>query len=66
MQAQQLRHEAEMAVKEMEDAAKMQLHNLANHSQATLSGIEERLNKSTRRIQEFQKFVRVGVRTVAS
>ncbi|XP_046863040.1 centlein-like isoform X2 [Xenia sp. Carnegie-2017] len=64
VQAQQLRHEAEMAVKEMEDAAKMQLHNLANHSQATLSGIEERLNKSTRRIQEFQKFVRALMKRI--
>ncbi|CAB3985906.1 Hypothetical predicted protein [Paramuricea clavata] len=57
-QAQALRHEAETAVNEMEDAAKTQLHNLANQSQVTLSAIEGRLTRSRRRLDEFQTFVR--------
>ena len=58
-QAQALRHEAEMAVTEMEEAAKTQLHNLANQSQVTLGAIEQRLNKSRQKLDEFQIFVRV-------
>jgi uncharacterized protein HemX len=58
-QAQALRHEAETAVNEMEDAAKTQLHNLANQSQVTLSAIEGRLTRSRRRLDEFQTVVRV-------
>ncbi|XP_028411357.1 centlein-like isoform X2 [Dendronephthya gigantea] len=56
--AQALRHEAEMAVNEMEEAAKTQLHNLANQSQVTLGAIEQRLNESRRKLGEFQIFVR--------
>ena len=58
-QAQALRHEAEMAVNEMEEAAKTQLHNLANQSQVTLSAIEERLTRSRQRLDEFQIVIRV-------
>lgn len=58
-QAQALRHEAEMAVSEMEEAAKIQLHNLANQSQDTLVAIEERFARSRQRLNEFQIVVRV-------
>ena len=58
-QAQTLRHEAEMAVNEMEETAKTQLHSLANQSQATLSAIDERLSKSRERLDEFYILVRV-------
>lgn len=57
-QAQSLRQEAEMAVNEMEEAAKTQLHNLANQSQVTLNAIEQRLTKSKQKIEEFQVVVR--------
>ena len=60
-QAQALRHEAEMAVSEMEEAAKIQLHNLANQSQDTLVAIEERFARSRQRLNEFQIVVRVRV-----
>ena len=58
-QAQKLRQEAEIAVNEMEEAAKTQLHNLANQSQITLSSIEERLTRSRRRLDEFHIVVKV-------
>ena len=48
-----------MAVNEMEEAAKTQLHNLANQSQVTLSSIEERLTRSRRRLDEFHVVVKV-------
>lgn len=60
-QAQALRHEAEMAVSEMEEAAKIQLHNLANQSQVTLSAIEERFARSREKLNEFHIVVRVWV-----
>ena len=53
-QAQALRHEAEMAVNEMEEAATTQLHNLANQSQVTLNSIEQRLTRSRERLEEFK------------
>ena len=43
----------------MEEAAKTQLHNLANQSQITLSSIEERLTRSGRRLDEFHIAVKV-------
>ena len=43
----------------MEEAAKTQLHNLANQSQVTLSSIEERLTRSRRRLDEFHVVVKV-------
>ena len=50
-----------MAVAEMEEAAKIQLHNLANQSQVTLSAIEERFAKSRQKLNELQIVVRVCV-----
>lgn len=50
-----------MAVNEMEEEAKTQLHNLANESQVTLNAVQGRLTKCKQRIEEFQVVVRVRV-----
>ena len=45
----------------MEAAATMQLHGLANQSEAMIASLQRKLDKARERIEEFQAFVRTLV-----
>lgn len=59
--SQTLRNQAKIVVSEMEAAATMQLHGLANQSEATIASLQRKLDKARERTEEFQRFVRTLV-----